>query len=174
MRKLCSKRKIQIHLPRFIISTWSGSTGHQPAPAARLESWDHKYRDNRRTNTSSQARRIQPEKLDLRLRLEPLILKPNPCGNSKNIFKSWPRQSSLTYKHLVKIVLPLSRPTHKPGTESNLWYNLNTASPHLVGMRPHVGGHNSCCDSAWWRLLAWRGDNSSALESASAQPPASS
>ena len=77
---------------------------------------------------------------------------------------SWPRQPSLTYKHLIKIVLLLSRPTHKPGTakttEDNLWYNLNSASLHLVGMRPHVGGHNSWCDSGG---CCWRGDNSSAL-----------
>ena len=165
MRKLCSKRKIQIHLPRFIISTWSGSTGRQPAPAARLESWDHKYRDNGRTNTSSQARRILPRKLDLRLRLEPLILKPNPCGNSKNVLiLTPPAEPNLQTSHQNCLAIveanTQARDCQDPATVDNLCYNLNSASLHLVGMRPHVGGHNSWCDSGG---CCWRGDNSSAL-----------
>ena len=88
------------------------------------------------------------------LRLEPLILKPNPWspGNS--------RQSRLTYKHLVKIALPLSRPTHTPGTAKT--------RPQLTSGKPehslpasgwheaHVGGHCSCCDSGGgcWRGVA--------------------
>ena len=100
------------------------------------------------------------------MRLEPLILKPNPCGNSKNVLiLTPPAEPNLQTSHQNCLAIveanTQARDCQDPATVDNLCYNLNSASLHLVGMRLHVGGHNSWCDSGGG--CCWRGDNSSAL-----------